>query len=91
RSLFIHVQKTKKLMELRDMAIRFFDGSNDEPFMPHLSLLYGDLPIKEKGKILNNIGREFYENIEIKSLVLMKTSGEPSQWLKIHTAVFKPL
>lgn len=76
-------------MELRKMAVRFFDGSSDENYMPHLSLLYGDLSTKEKGRMLNNIGREFYKNMEIKSLVLMKTSGEPNQWLKIHTAVFK--
>ncbi|HEX6983078.1 MAG TPA: 2'-5' RNA ligase family protein [Balneolaceae bacterium] len=89
QSLFVHVQETKQLMELRKMAVRFFDGSSDENYMPHLSLLYGDLSTKEKGRMLNNIGREFYKNMEIKSLVLMKTSGEPNQWLKIHTAVFK--
>jgi 2'-5' RNA ligase len=89
QSLFVHVQETRQLMELHKMAVRFFGEPGDNHYMPHLSLLYGDLSVKEKGVILNNIGREFYKNIEIKSLVLMNTSGEPNQWLKIHTAVFK--
>lgn len=89
QSLFIYVEKSKPLMELRSMAERFFDASDDENYMPHLSLLYGDFTRKEKEKMLNGIGREFYRKISVKSLALMQTNGKPEQWKKIYTAVFK--
>jgi 2'-5' RNA ligase len=89
RSLFIHVEENNTLTELRKNACRLFDCGGQEEYMPHLSLLYGDLTQKEKEKILNMIGREFFIEFPVKSLVLMQTNGKPSEWRKIHTAVFK--
>ena len=89
QSLFIHVKETGQLRELRNNACRLFDCSDGEDYMPHLSLLYGDLSREKKQLILNIIGREFYIRFPVKSLVLMQTDGKPSQWRKAHAAVFK--
>lgn len=88
QSLFIHVAKTKKLVEFQDRASRLFGAEGDEKYMPHLSLLYGDLPQKEKERILNLVGREFHIRFHVKNLVLMKTDGKPKQWERVQTAVF---
>jgi len=88
QSLFVHVKKTKELEDVRNRACQLFDCNEDE-YMPHLSLLYGDLSQKEKQRILNLIGREFHICFAAKSIALMQTNGKPDQWKRIHTAVFK--
>jgi 2'-5' RNA ligase len=87
QSLFIHVKETTQLKELRRNACRLFNIEEEE-YMPHLSLLYGDLSQKQKEKILNMIGREFYIRFPVKKMVLMHTEGEPDKWRKVHAAVF---
>lgn len=89
QALFIHVQQNPQLKELRNNACRLFDCTDREKYMPHLSLLYGELSQNQKEIILNNIGREFYIRFPVKNIVLMQTQGTPDKWRKIHTAVFK--
>lgn len=89
QALFIHVKKNTQLTYLRNNACQIFDSNCEEKYMPHLSLLYGELNQKEKEVILNNIGREFYIDFEVKKMVLMQTDGKPKQWKRVHTAMFK--
>ncbi|SMO81818.1 2'-5' RNA ligase family protein [Fodinibius sediminis] len=88
QSLFIHVRNNKSLNAARDRACQLFD-LEDNGYMPHLSLLYGNLSQNEKERILNITGREFYITFPVKSVVLMQTEGRPREWRKINTAVFK--
>lgn len=91
QALFIHVEQNEGLNHLHDNACRLFDCPEEykNEYMPHLSLLYGDLTQQQKEKILNNIGREFYIRFTTKKVVLMHTDGEPEQWKRVHTAMFK--
>lgn len=89
QSLFVHVKKSKSLNEARNRACRLFDLHDADGYLPHLSLLYGDLPQKKKERIINIMGREFYIRFSVNSIVLMQTEGTPEQWKRIHTAVFK--
>ena len=89
QSLFIHIDKTNKLKEARSLACQLFDQSDADGYMPHLSLLYGELSRNEKERILNIMGREFHISFSAKSIVLMQTEGQPEQWKKIHASVFK--
>lgn len=89
QSLFIHVEENSQLKELRKNACRLFNCTGKNDYMPHLSLLYGDLSQKEKERILNLMGREFYIHFPVKNIVLMQTEGTPDQWRKVHAAVFK--
>jgi 2'-5' RNA ligase len=89
QSLFIHVGENSTLLDLHKKACRLFDSGDEDNYMPHLSLLYGDLSKNEKLRILNMRGREFYINFTVKSIVLMKTDGKPDEWRKAHAAVFK--
>lgn len=87
QSLFIHVEESSRLKEVRERACRLFDNENNK-FMPHLSLMYGDLPKEEKERILNLIGHEFELTFTAQSISLVRTSGKPPDWRRIHTAVF---
>jgi len=89
RSLYVHVEATNHLKEIHRMARQLFDVNYEDNFVPHLSLMYGELSPKEKERILNVMGREFHIRFPVKSIVIMQTDGEPDQWKKIHTAVFK--
>lgn len=91
QALFIHIEKNEALTNLHKKACRFIDCPDEykNNYMPHLSLLYGDLSQKEKEKILNNIGREFYTSFTTKKLVLIQTADKSEKWKKIHTAMFK--
>lgn len=87
QALFIHVKETNQLKALRQNACRLFD-IEDQGYMPHLSLLYGNLSQKQKEEILNNIGREFYIRFPVEKIVIMQTDGKPDKWRKVHAAVF---
>ena len=89
QSLFVYIEKTDRLLEARNIACRLFDQPDTDGYLPHLSLLYGDLSRNEKERIINIMGREFYTSFSAKSIVLMQTEGQPEQWKKIHTSVFK--
>ncbi|PAU94823.1 hypothetical protein CK503_04955 [Aliifodinibius salipaludis] len=91
QSLFIHVAQNEGLTNLHSNACRLFDCPDEykNEYMPHLSLLYGDLSQQQKERILNKIGREFYIQFVAKKVVLLQTDGKPKEWKKIHTAMFK--
>ena len=88
QSLFIHIKDNESLKEAHSLACRLFDRPQGDRFMPHLSLLYGDMTRNEKERVLNILGREFYIPFSVKSIVLMQTEGTPDQWKRIETAVF---
>jgi 2'-5' RNA ligase len=88
QSLYVHVKKNEALMNAYQTALHLFDIEESEEFIPHLSLLYGDLSQQEKERILSVMGREFHIRFEVHSLLLVKTGGLPSEWKKIHLAEF---
>lgn len=89
QSLFVHIKKSDELMNAYNTALQLFGREADEEFIPHLSLMYGDLSQKEKERILSVMGREFHIRFEVHSLLLVKTEGKPDEWKKIHLAEFK--
>lgn len=88
QSLFVHIQENDQLLHARKIAERLFNY-NEDSYMPHLSILYGDFTRNEKERILNVMGREFHIRFPVHSLLLVKTSGKPDQWKKIHSADFQ--
>lgn len=89
RSLFVHIKKSDELMNAYKTALRLFDYEEEEEYMPHLSLMYGDISQEEKERILSVMGREFHIRFEVHSLLLVNTEGKPDEWEKIHLAEFK--
>lgn len=89
QSIFVHVEKSKELQSARKIACRLFDKNDSEDYMPHLSLLYGDMSRNEKELILNVMEREFQIRFTANYVRLVKTEGRPKDWEKIHSAVFK--
>lgn len=88
RALFVYVQDTPELMRARELAEELFE-TDDQPFNPHLSLLYGTLDRQTRERILNTMGREYHIRFRVKSLILVETGNQPEKWKKIHAAEFK--
>lgn len=89
QSIFIRVKESKELKYARNLACRLFDVNEAEEYTPHLSLLYGDMPMNEKERILNLMGRDYHVSFKAKGVRLVRTEGKPDKWKKIHSSVFK--
>lgn len=87
QSIFVHAKKTKELVEARSTAEKLF-GAPAEEFMPHLSLLYGDLSKNDKERILNVMGREFHIRFPVHNVLLVNTTGKPDEWKYVHSSEF---
>jgi 2'-5' RNA ligase len=80
RALFIEVALAPPLNDARAAACRRFGRRAADEFYPHLSLLYGDLPEREKESILDDIGRYFDETVRIDRIALWRVDGAPAAW-----------
>ena len=88
QSLFIQVKKSANLKEVHDAACSVFGVSHND-YMPHLSLLYGEISDEEKELTLDTVGREFHLELPVNELVLMQTHGQPDQWKEIHSVALQ--
>lgn len=89
RALYVLVEKTEPLLKLHEKAKQLFEKQDIPPYMPHLSLLYGDFPVAIKEKIMQEIGREQPSTFEVKSLYVFKTEGEANSWYSVKEIPFR--
>jgi 2'-5' RNA ligase len=80
RCLFIHVQETEPVMKANAQARKVFHRESDDKYMPHLSLLYGNLPPAVKEEIMTQIGRSFHRSFPVDRIHLMSTQGDTEDW-----------
>ena len=59
RCLFVRVAMTHPIMKANKAARAVFGLEKQPAFMPHLSLLYGNMPSSVKEKIATSLGRRF--------------------------------
>ena len=83
RCLFVRAEETKELINANLKAREIFNRQSDPKYIPHLSLLYGKLPLKIKEEIIIEIGREFNESFEEKSIHLYSSEEDISKWHRI--------
>lgn len=89
RALYVLVEKTEPLLKLHEKAKQLFGKQDIPPYIPHLSLLYGDFPVAIKEKIMQEIGREQLSTFEVKSLHVFKTEGEADSWYSVKEIPFR--
>ncbi|MBU2577814.1 2'-5' RNA ligase family protein [Patescibacteria group bacterium] len=83
RCVFIRAEKTKEITEVNNIARATFNLKLDPEYMPHFSLMYGDINPETKEKILADLGKEFDISFEVNSLHLFSTTGEVNDWHKV--------
>jgi 2'-5' RNA ligase len=86
RCVFIRAEKTPDLLSANSKACEVFEQPNDTNYMPHLSLVYGDLTRPVKEQIIGGIGQESYVDFEVKGISLYYTNRQPQEWHPILEA-----
>jgi putative hydrolase of the HAD superfamily len=80
RCLFVKVATTHPIMSANKAAREVFSLGKQPAFMPHLSLLYGNLPSSAKERIVASLGRQFELEFKARSLHLYLIKGAPQGW-----------
>lgn len=86
RTLIVLAEVIEQLQNLHDLAKKIFE-MNIPPYMPHLSILYGEYPAEIKEKIIAEIGRDQTARLEAGSVHLIK-GGEVKDWEIIKEFAF---
>lgn len=86
RTLFVRAEKTKPLLTLHNRAKEIFN-MQAIPYMPHLSLLYGDFPVEVKEKIIKDIGKDQSVEFTVNKVTLIK-GGEIADWYTVNEFPF---
>ncbi len=85
RCLFVRVDQTHPIMSAHEAAREIFRFPKQPAFMPHLSLLYGSLPSKEKERLIASLGRRFELEFKAATLHLYLIKREPEAWRRLAT------
>ncbi len=80
RSLFVRVATTHPIIKANKAAREVFRLERQPAFMPHLSLLYGNLPANVKQRTIASLGRQFELEFKARSLHLYLIKGAPQAW-----------
>lgn len=84
RRLFVRVEATETLLGAHARAREAFDAK-EAPFLPHLSLLYGDrAPAAGPELLKDRAGWSF----EVRSLEVVRTQGPPDAWRRLAAYPF---
>ena len=80
RCLFFRTDESPALMKAREEAENFFEHTHIHPFIPHVSFLYGSLPVFQKEAIVSDLGAAFLVDFRLTKLRLVKTQRTPEHW-----------
>lgn len=85
RCLFLQVEKTPALLQAHQETSTIFNREQDQKFMPHLSLMYGNFDAGTKKRLVESIGLEFKQTFSVSQLHLFSITSEPGDWRCIQT------
>ena len=81
RCLFFCTDESEDLVEARTLAEAIFEHTQIDPFVPHVSFLYGSLPVFQKQAIIDQLGDAFFMDFRLPQLRLVETRLlPPQQW-----------
>lgn len=85
RCLFLGVQETSQVLEANRMAKELFNRKDDPPYMPHLSLLYGNYSAALKEQIIATLDETLRVRFRVTSLHLIRAlSDDPRTWSRVQ-------
>lgn len=84
RSLFIEARPEISLLAAHRRTCELF-GVSPEAYLPHLSLLYGNLPDSEKQAAIAKFGRDYPSRFTAEALDVYLTEGVPEAWRLVES------
>jgi 2'-5' RNA ligase len=83
RCLFVRVAETAPVMKANQVAREVFNLREQPAYMPHLSLMYGNLTSDAKEGIVSQLGHRFDVAFKVRSLHVFSTTGQPNEWRRV--------
>lgn len=80
RCLYIRVEESKVIKEANAKAKEILGQNAACPYMPHLSLLYGNLSPSTKERIISSLDEIFEREFSVDRFFLVSLAGEPEVW-----------
>jgi 2'-5' RNA ligase len=89
RCLFMLVEPTPAIMTCHSTAATVF-GKRDEPYMPHVSLVYGSLAESRKKEIIQALSPDVRTSFIATSVILLRSeSMQPKDWHEVAEFPFR--
>ncbi len=85
RTLYVLAQNPPELSQLYEQSLKVFGrqpSPGAPPYMPHLSLMYGDYTVELKKQIISKIGRQRAGFLAM-GIHVIKSTGDESTWAKV--------
>ncbi len=79
QNVLVRVTVTKEVLEANMVAKKVMKKENDM-FMPHISLMYGDHTMKERAEIALKINLPREISFDVSKLVVMETGANIEKW-----------
>lgn len=83
RALVARIAPDLPILDARRRAQAAFPSEPMGPFMPHLSLLYGSLPVETRRLLADEVRESAPSAIVLRSLDVMSTDGTASEWRRL--------
>lgn len=83
RCLFYSVEITTDVINGYTRTCDIFGVSEGKNYMPHLSLMYGDISQKTKERIISGINAVTNIRFLVRHIDLFSTNGEVEKWYKV--------
>ncbi len=88
RNLYILAETTSLLETLYEEIKCELTYKENDKFVPHLSLLYGDLDLKTKKRLKDELNECYSKSFKCVRLDIYNTTGEIQNWHLIHSYEF---
>jgi len=89
RNFFVQADLTQALSKLHEDTLSALMHKVDEAFMPHLSLLYGNLEIETKKDLQKSLEKTCSKLLHLQRLDLYSTSGKVTDWFLVESYLLK--
>eukprot|EP00123_Amoebidium_parasiticum_P011021 comp20468_c0_seq1/m.26080 comp20468_c0_seq1/g.26080 ORF comp20468_c0_seq1/g.26080 comp20468_c0_seq1/m.26080 type:complete len:184 (-) comp20468_c0_seq1:90-641(-) len=90
--VYAKVDPTAEVLEANKLARDAFSKHSDPPYMPHLSLVYGDVDEEVKQRAAAEVNdRVAGLTFQVDSFELWNTNGKPADWYLVKSFRLAPL
>jgi len=81
KTVFIELEKSPELIQLQQKVVSKIPDPNPYSFLPHISLIYKEMPDEQKEEIIRNLSvRNSYK---MDKIITMRTGPNVDQWENI--------
>ncbi len=87
RCLFLELEQSPMLENLHIRAGHRFPHDESWRFEPHVSLMYGELPVSRKQAIIAELADSWPRTVQAGSLALYLAPGGPAEWYPLQELV----